>query len=136
MHFTQTRIATIDVYITFFVIAMYYFMYSYCTMSFYDTPLYKTFVPLGLCGICMGFGILVAMQSITNIGVISGWLPTTGVTAPFVSYGGSSMMSLLMCVGLVLNVCRRTMRSQQRHAVRGGGLPSYSEVGAHVNGWH
>lgn len=57
MHFTQTRIATIDVYITFFVIAMYYFMYSYCTMSFYDTPLYKTFVPLGLCGICMGFGI-------------------------------------------------------------------------------
>ena len=86
--------------------------------------------------ICMGFGILVAMQSITNIGVISGWLPTTGVTAPFVSYGGSSMMSLLMCVGLVLNVCRRTMRSQLRHAVRGGGLPSFSEVGARVNGWH
>ena len=57
MHFTQTRIATIDVYITFFVIAMYYFMYRYCTMSFYDTPLYKTFIPLGLCGICMGFGI-------------------------------------------------------------------------------
>ena len=57
MHFTQTRLATIDVYITFFVIAMYYFMYSYCSMSFYDTPLYKTFIPLGLCGICMGLGI-------------------------------------------------------------------------------
>ena len=57
MHFTQTRIATIDVYITFFVIAMYYFMYSYCSMSFYDTPLHKTFIPLGLCGVCMGLGI-------------------------------------------------------------------------------
>ncbi len=57
MHFTQTRIATIDVYITFFVIAMYYFMYHYCTMSFYDTLLYKTFIPLGLCGVCMGLGI-------------------------------------------------------------------------------
>ena len=57
MHFTQTRLATIDVYITFFVIAMYYFMYSYCSMSFYDTPLYRTFIPLGLCGICMGLGI-------------------------------------------------------------------------------
>ena len=57
MHFTQTRIATIDVYITFFVIAMYYFMYRYCTMSFYDTPLSKTFIPLGLCGVCMGLGI-------------------------------------------------------------------------------
>ena len=32
-------------------------MYYYCSMSFYDTPLYKTFVPLGLCGICMGLGI-------------------------------------------------------------------------------
>ena len=57
MHFAQTRIATIDVYITFFVILMYYFMYRYITMSFYDTPLKKTFLPLGLSGLCMGFGV-------------------------------------------------------------------------------
>ncbi len=57
MHFTQTRIATIDVFITFFVLVMYYFMYQYSTMSFYDTPLKKTFLPLGVCGICMGLGV-------------------------------------------------------------------------------
>lgn len=57
MHLAQTRIATIDVYITFFVILMYYFMYSYSKLSFYDTPLWKTFLPLGACGICMGLGI-------------------------------------------------------------------------------
>ena len=57
MHLSQTRIATIDVYITFFVILMYFFMYSYCKRSFYDTPLSKTFLPLGICGICMGLGI-------------------------------------------------------------------------------
>lgn len=57
MHFTQTRIATIDVYITFFVILMYYFMYQYSTLSFYDTPLKKTWLPLGACGVCMGLGI-------------------------------------------------------------------------------
>ncbi|MBQ4259829.1 MAG: glycosyltransferase family 39 protein [Lachnospiraceae bacterium] len=57
MHFTQTRIATIDVYVTFFVILMYYFMYQYTTMSFYDTPLKKTFIPLAASGVCMGFGI-------------------------------------------------------------------------------
>lgn len=57
MHFTQTRIATIDVYVTFFVILMYYFMYLYGTVSFYDTPLRKTFLPLGASGICMGLGI-------------------------------------------------------------------------------
>lgn len=57
MHFTQTRIATIDVFITFFVLLMYFFMYCYCQTSFYDTPLPKTFLPLGACGICMGLGI-------------------------------------------------------------------------------
>ncbi len=57
MHFTQSRIATIDVYITFFIILMYYFMYHYCSLSFYDTPLKKTFLPLGACGIAMGLGI-------------------------------------------------------------------------------
>lgn len=57
MHFAQTRIATIDVYVTFFVILMYYFMYKYYEMSFYDTKLWKTFIPLGLCGVSMGLGI-------------------------------------------------------------------------------
>lgn len=57
MHFTQTRIATIDVYVTFFIILMYYFMYRYCRMSFYDTALSKTLLPLGACGIAMGLGI-------------------------------------------------------------------------------
>ena len=57
MHFAQTRIATIDVYVTFFIILMYYFMYRYTQMSFYDTPLKKTLAPLALCGISMGLGI-------------------------------------------------------------------------------
>ena len=57
MHFAQTRIATIDVYVTFFIILMYYFMYQYYSMSFYDTPFKKTLLPLGACGICMGLGI-------------------------------------------------------------------------------
>ncbi len=56
MHFVQTRIATIDVYGTFFIIAMYYFMYRYSKTSFYDTELKKTFIPLGLSGIMMGLG--------------------------------------------------------------------------------
>lgn len=57
MHFTQTRIATIDVYVTFFVLLMYFFMYCYASLSFYDTPLRRTLLPLGLCGLCMGLGV-------------------------------------------------------------------------------
>lgn len=57
MHFAQTRLATIDVFVTFFILLMYYFMYRYSRLSFYDTPLVKTFIPLGACGIAMGLGI-------------------------------------------------------------------------------
>lgn len=54
MHFVQTRIATIDVFVTLFIMLSYYFMYCYSRMSFFDTSLKKTFIPLGLCGVAMG----------------------------------------------------------------------------------
>lgn len=57
MHFTQTRLATIDVFITFFIILMYYFMERYLRLSFYDVSLGKTWIPLGCCGIFFGFGV-------------------------------------------------------------------------------
>ncbi len=56
MHFAQTRIATIDVYGTFFIIAMFYFMLRYAQTSFYDTEFKKTLIPLGLSGVMMGLG--------------------------------------------------------------------------------
>ncbi len=56
MHFVQTRIATIDVYGTFFIIAMFYFMLRYAQTSFYDTEFKKTLIPLGLSGLMMGLG--------------------------------------------------------------------------------
>lgn len=56
MHFVQTRIATIDVYGVFFIIAMCYFMYRYYHMNFYEDSLKKTFVPLGLSGVMFGLG--------------------------------------------------------------------------------
>ena len=54
MHYAQTRIATIDVFVTLFIIITYYFMNCYTRKSFYDTSLKDTFIPLGLCGITMG----------------------------------------------------------------------------------
>ena len=56
MHFTQTRISTIDVYGTFFIIAMFFFMYWYSQTSFFDTDLKRTWIPLGLSAIMMGLG--------------------------------------------------------------------------------
>ena len=51
-----------------------------------------------------GVAALIGFQSIVNIGVASGLLPNTGVTLPFVSYGLTSLWSLYIGIGLVLNV--------------------------------
>lgn len=56
MHFTQTRIATIDVYAVFFIMLMFYFMYRYYRMNFYLVALGKTLVPLSLAGVVFGIG--------------------------------------------------------------------------------
>lgn len=56
MHFVQTRIATIDSFGVLFIILMFLFMYWYYSISFYDKPLWKTFIPLGLCGLSFGLG--------------------------------------------------------------------------------
>lgn len=57
MHFTQTRIATIDVFVTLFIILAYFFMYKYVSLSFYDTPIFKTFIPLGLSGLFFALAV-------------------------------------------------------------------------------
>ena len=54
--------------------------------------------------ICCGFAALVGFQSLGNIGVASGVLPNTGLPLPFVSYGLTSLLSLFIGVGLVMNV--------------------------------
>ena len=57
MHFVQTRIATIDVYGVFFIMAMCLCMMKYWQMNFYVDGLKKTFRPLGACGVLFGFAI-------------------------------------------------------------------------------
>lgn len=54
--------------------------------------------------ICIGFGSLVGLQSMVNIAVATGLLPNTGVTLPFISYGVTSLVSLYIGIGIVLNV--------------------------------
>ncbi|MBB6734604.1 glycosyltransferase family 39 protein [Cohnella zeiphila] len=56
LHFTQTRVATVDVYGVFFILLMYLFMYRYTEMNFYRVPLSRTLVPLGLSGLFFGIG--------------------------------------------------------------------------------
>ncbi|AEG40511.1 FtsW/RodA/SpoVE family cell cycle protein [Lactobacillus kefiranofaciens] len=54
--------------------------------------------------ICFGVTTIIFTEAFFNIGAVLGLLPITGVTLPFISYGGSSMIVLTAAIGLVLNV--------------------------------
>jgi cell division protein FtsW len=52
----------------------------------------------------VGLVAWIGVQAVINIFVVLGLLPTTGIPLPFVSYGGTSLITLLFAVGLILNV--------------------------------
>ncbi|PDO11743.1 MAG: putative lipid II flippase FtsW [Candidatus Reconcilbacillus cellulovorans] len=59
-------------------------------------------------GMLLGIGIMswFAIQAVVNIGGVTGSMPLTGVTLPFISYGGSSLVASMTAVGIVLGISR------------------------------
>lgn len=58
----------------------------------------------------VGIALWMLTQAFVNIGVNLNILPLTGVTLPFVSYGGSSLISLLIGMGILLNISKHTKK--------------------------
>ena len=54
--------------------------------------------------IAVGVFVQIALQAILNIAVVTNTIPSTGIPLPFISYGGSSLLFLMLEIGLVLNV--------------------------------
>lgn len=57
--------------------------------------------------LCTGVITHIAIQFIINVGVVTNTIPNTGVTLPFISYGGTSLVFLLVEVGIILGVSRQ-----------------------------
>ena len=57
--------------------------------------------------LAVGVAGLVFWQFFINAGMVIGLLPVVGITLPFLSYGGSSVMTVMIGVGLLLNIAAR-----------------------------
>ena len=66
-------------------------------------PLTDKFVLAGIIG-------MLIFQQIQNIGMTIGLLPITGITLPFISYGGSSLLSYMIMIGIIFNISNDSLR--------------------------
>jgi cell division protein FtsW len=84
--------------------------------------------------LAVGLTVLVCGQAVVNVAAVMGVAPLTGIPLPFLSYGGSSLVVLLACVGILLNIAQRgnaTSASVRDRRRRDGGARA---VGARGRG--
>lgn len=82
---------------SFVVIVLYIYLIDMCFKSAIKSKNeFASFIKIG-------FTSLIAVQVFINLGVVVGLLPVTGITLPFMSYGGSSLTLLMFSMGLILN---------------------------------
>ena len=67
--------------------------------------------------IIIGVMSMMLFHIFENIGMVIGLMPVTGIPLPFVSYGGSNMLTNIVCIGLVINVAMRS-RAGQAHTAK------------------
>lgn len=77
-----------------------FIFYRMIKIAMEQTDLFKKYLAFGL-----SFGIFI--QASLNLAVVVGLIPVTGVTLPFFSYGGSSLLVSMSGIGLVLNISRK-----------------------------
>lgn len=70
--------------------------------------------------ICYGIFIMIASQTIINIGMVLGLIPVIGITLPFFSSGGTSVMSMLISIGLVQSVLYNQEEDMDKAQIRLG----------------
>lgn len=85
-----------------FLISVYFiFIYRLVQIALSCNDLFGTYIVSGIIGMLL-------FQVFQNIGMTIGLVPITGLALPFISYGGSALISNMLAVGIVLNIAMRT----------------------------
>ncbi|TCT26914.1 cell division-specific peptidoglycan biosynthesis regulator FtsW [Melghiribacillus thermohalophilus] len=85
--------------------------------------------------LAIGISSMVGMQTFINVGAISGLLPITGVTLPLVSYGGSSLLIVMISLGILNNIAFQIKKEEDQGTKERKPLPesqSYSKEVVHL----
>ncbi len=84
----------------FFVIFLFICLfYNAIRISLSQYDLFAKYLSFGL-----AFGLV--FQGLLNIAIVSGLLPTTGITLPFISYGGSSLLVSMISIGIIISIAK------------------------------
>lgn len=85
-------------------------------------------------GMLLAFGMasFIGLQAIINLGVISGAFPTKGMPAPFISYGGSNLLTCLTATGLVLSVALDAAYPDYHLRIPGAAMDSLRRAKAYI----
>ena len=64
-------------------------------------------------GLLLAAGItsMIVLQAVINISVVTKLIPTTGISLPLISYGGSSLIAIMFCCGILLNISKNTIHT-------------------------
>lgn len=73
--------------------------------------------------IASGITIMIAMQVLMNVMVVTSLMPPTGITLPFVSYGGTAILLFLSAIGIMLNISRQGIRINIKQEEKENGSP-------------
>lgn len=72
-----------------------------CSIAMNTTKTFDKYLITGVLGMLL-------FQQFQNMGMIIGLLPITGITLPLISYGGSSMLSYMICFGIIMNASQKS----------------------------
>jgi len=94
-----------------FLLVYLYFIWRGILIALRCTDPFGTLVGIGVMG-------MISIQAFVNIGGVTKTIPLTGVTLPFISYGGSSLLVTMLSMGIMLSISRETNRPAKEEVTK------------------